>query len=120
VPPLKKFVSSDDVAPIHRADEHGGSGPIVFRRLMASGEFETNIDFLDLTVIPPGSTIGRHEHSGSEELYFIVNGAPLMRVDGTERRLRRSDVTVVRSGGWHELINDTQADVEIFVVQVRK
>jgi mannose-6-phosphate isomerase-like protein (cupin superfamily) len=117
---MKKFVTSNEVAPIHRAGEHGGSGPIVFRRLMASAEFETNIDFLDLTVIPPGSTIGRHEHSGNEELYFIVEGAPLMRVDGNERRLGPSDVTVVRSGGWHELINDTQDDVEIFVVQVRK
>jgi mannose-6-phosphate isomerase-like protein (cupin superfamily) len=117
---MKKFVSSDDVALIHRTAEHGGSGPIVSRRFMASDEFETNIDFLDLTVIPPSSTIGRHDHSGNEELYFIVKGAPLMRVDGAERRLRQSDVTVVRSGGWHELINDTQDDVEIFVVQVRK
>jgi mannose-6-phosphate isomerase-like protein (cupin superfamily) len=116
---LKKFVSSADVVPIHRAAEHGGSGPIVFRRLMESGEFETNVDFLDLTIIPAGSTIGRHQHNGNEELYFIVNGTPLMRVDGVERRLRRSDVTVVGSGGWHELINDTQSDVEIFVVQVR-
>jgi uncharacterized cupin superfamily protein len=115
---MRKYVSSADVAPIRRAAEHGGSGPIVFRRLMASSEFTTNIDFLDLTVIPPGSTIGRHEHSGNEELYFIVDGEPLMRVDGVERRLGPSDVTVVRSGGWHELINDSDRDVEIFVVQV--
>lgn len=117
---MRKFVSSSDVDPIHRAGEHGGSGPIEFRRLMSSPEFETNIDFLDLTVIPSGSTIGRHSHSDNEELYFVVDGAPLMRVDGAERRLNPFDVTVVRSGGWHELINDSQGDVRIFVVQVRK
>lgn len=117
---MRNFVSSRDAVPIHRAGEHGGDGPIEFRRLMAAPEFETNIDFLDLTVIPPGSTIGRHSHTGNEELYFIVGGAPLMRVDGVERRLGPSDVTVVRSGGWHELINDSQDDVQIFVVQVRQ
>jgi len=117
---MRKFVSSSDVAPIQRVAEHGGSGPIVFRRLIDAGEFETDVDFLDLTVIPPGSTIGRHEHQGNEELYFIVNGDPLVRVDGDERRLNRADVAIVRSGGSHELINDSGRDVEIFVVQVRK
>jgi mannose-6-phosphate isomerase-like protein (cupin superfamily) len=116
---MKKFVSPEEVAAIHRSAEHGGVGPIVFRRLMASEQFESKIDFLDLTVIPPNSTIGRHDHTGNEELYFIVSGTPLMRVDGIERRLRRADVTLVRSGGWHELVNDTRDDVEIFVVQVR-
>lgn len=116
---MKTFVSSHEVPAIHRAAEHGGSGPIVFRRLMESSEFDTKIDFLDLTVVPAGSTIGRHNHNGSDELYFIVAGEPVVRVDGVERRVRRSDVCVVRSGGWHELINDTQNDVEIFVVQVR-
>lgn len=117
---MRKFVSSSDVAPIQRVAEHGGSGPIAFRRLIDSGEFDTNVDFLDLTVIPPGSTIGRHEHHDNEELYFIVNGDPLVRVDGAERRLHRTDVAIVRSGGSHELINDSGHDVEIFVVQVRK
>ena len=117
---MRKFVPSSDVAPIRRVAEHGGSGPIMFRRLIDSGEFDTNVDFLDLTVIPAGSTIGRHEHHGNEELYFIVNGDPLVRVDGAERRLHRTDVAIVRSGGSHELINDSGRDVEIFVVQVRK
>ncbi|HEY7980437.1 MAG TPA: cupin domain-containing protein [Candidatus Eremiobacteraceae bacterium] len=117
---MRKFVSSSGVASIQRVAEHGGSGPIAFRRLIDSGEFDTNVDFLDLTVIPPGSTIGLHEHHGNEELYFIVDGDPLVRVDGAERRLHRTDVAIVRSGGSHELINDSSRDVEIFVVQVRK
>ena len=50
---MRKFVSSSDVAPIQRVAEHGGSGPIAFRRLIDSGEFDTKVDFLDLTIIPP-------------------------------------------------------------------
>jgi quercetin dioxygenase-like cupin family protein len=41
-----------------------------------------------------------------------------VRVDGFERRLQRGDVAVVRSGQWHELVNDTSSSVEIFVIQV--
>jgi mannose-6-phosphate isomerase-like protein (cupin superfamily) len=88
--------------------------------MLSSDEFTTNVDFVDVTTIPPGSVIGRHYHRGNEELYFIVSGTPLMRVDGTERRLKRGGIAVVHSDGWHELVNDTPDAVEIFVIQVRQ
>ncbi|HEY7993592.1 MAG TPA: cupin domain-containing protein [Candidatus Eremiobacteraceae bacterium] len=117
---MQRFSSLEEVPPVQREREHDGIGPIVFRRMLAAESFETNIDFVDLTTIPPGSTIGRHSHDGTEELYFIASGEPLMRVDGIERRLRRGGVAVVHPGGWHELVNDTPDPVEIFVVQVSR
>jgi mannose-6-phosphate isomerase-like protein (cupin superfamily) len=117
---MQRFTSLEEVPPVHRVREHDGVGPIVFRRLLTSESFETNIDFVDVTTIPPGSTIGRHSHADTEELYFIASGEPLMRIDGIGRRLRRGGVAVVHPGGWHELVNDTHEPVEIFVVQVRR
>ena len=116
---MKRFTSIEEVTPIHREREHDGTGPIVFRRMLDAAEFATNVDFVDLTTIPPGSIIGRHYHRGNEELYFIVSGTPLVRVDGEERRLRHGSIAVVRSDGSHELINDTPHPVEILVMQMR-
>lgn len=116
---MSPFTSVDEIAAIHREREHGGAGPIVFRRLLTADVFSAPIDFVDVTVVPPGSMIGLHEHRGCDELYFILSGAPLVRVDDEERRLRRGAVAVVRSGGSHALVNDTAEPVEIFVIQVR-
>ncbi len=113
------FVSTLECAAIERSAEHGGQGPIKFRRLLTSSAFASAIEFVDFTVVPPGTTIGAHYHAGNEELYYIAAGRPLVCVNGEERRLRPHDVAVVRSGQWHELRNDTEVDVEIFVVQVR-
>jgi mannose-6-phosphate isomerase-like protein (cupin superfamily) len=115
----KLFTTLEETPAIYREAEHGGFGPIYFRRLWTAHDFQTPIDFIDFTAIRPGSTIGRHGHEGNEEAYFIVSGSPLMRVQGEERRLSKGDVAVVHSGQWHELINDTNEDVEIFVIQVR-
>jgi quercetin dioxygenase-like cupin family protein len=115
---MRAFVSTLETTATHRSREHGGEGPIAFRRLMQSEDFVSNIDFVDTTVIPPQSTIGWHEHVGSEELYYVVRGTPRVRVNNEERRLREGDVAVVRSGQSHELINDTADDVQILVVQV--
>lgn len=116
---LENFASLATSNATHRTAEHGGVGPIAFRRLFRDGDFATPIEFVDVTIIYPGSTIGRHEHVGNEEIYFILGGSPRVIVSGNERRLARGDVTVVRSGQWHELINDTTEDVTIGVVQVR-
>lgn len=114
----KLFTRLQEMSAIRREAEHGGVGPIQFRRLWNSADFKAPIDFIDFTVVPSGSRIGRHGHEGNEEAYLIVSGSPLMRVQDQERRLSRGDVAVVHSGQTHELINDTPDDVEIFVVQV--
>lgn len=116
---MNSYVSLSDIPAIERSQEHGGWGSITFRRLLDSGHFQTPVDFVDFTIVPPGSSIGRHTHRGSEELYFIASGTPLMRVSGQERRISRGSVAFVHNDGWHELVNDTSENVEILVIQVR-
>jgi len=115
---MKSFVEIAGIPPCLRQKEHDGHGPIWFRRLMHSEEFQAKVDFIDYTIIPSGSTIGRHTHSGNEEVYFIALGSPLIRVQGEERRVAEGGIAVVRSGQWHELVNDTPFDVRIFVIQM--
>ncbi len=113
------FARVADVDPISRSDEHDGHGPIIFRRLMTGGDFAASVDFVDVTRIPPGSTIGMHRHEASEELYIVLAGEPLIEVDGDARRLTSGDVAVVHPGGRHALTNDTREEVAIAVVQLR-
>ena len=115
---MKRFASISGTTPIDRSNEHGGAGEICFRRILSGTEFASPIDFIDYTSIPPGSSIGRHEHKGNEEIYFVASGSPLMRVNGQESRLEKGGFAVVRSGEWHDLVNDTSHNVEILVIQV--
>ncbi len=102
---------------LHREAEHGGVGSIYFRRLMDRSQFTSALDFVDYTVVPAGSTIGKHFHQSTEEIYFVVNGEPLINVNGRETRARPGCLSLVRSGEWHSLTNDTASDVTILVVQ---
>jgi mannose-6-phosphate isomerase-like protein (cupin superfamily) len=115
---MKPFSDVSEMPAIKREREHGGEGDIWFRRLLSSEEFQSKIDFVDFTIIPPGSSIGRHAHLANEEVYFVSSGSPVVKVQGEERRLTEGSVAVVRSGQCHELLNDTPQNVTIFVVQV--
>jgi len=115
---MKSFAGAPEMPALLREREHGGEGAIWFRRLLSSEEFQSKIDFVDFTIIPPGSTIGRHAHIANEEVYLVSSGSPIVKVQGEERRLIEGAVAVVHSGQWHELVNDTPQDVRIFVIQV--
>ena len=116
---MKSFTHLQDVVPEVRANEHGGLHQIAFRRLWSAADFEAPVDFVDFTVIPPGSSIGWHAHHGNEEAYFVAAGSPIVRIEDDKRRLSRGDIAVVRSGQSHELINDTEDPAEILVIQIR-
>lgn len=117
---MRRFVEITEIAPQKVERNHDGEGPIQFRRLLTGADFMAPVDFVDFTVIPPGSTIGLHEHSGNEEIYFIAKGKPRVMVEGEERRLKPGSIAVVHSGQCHRLINDCRDDVEILVIQIRQ
>ena len=115
---MKRFATPDEVGAVILQEDHGGVGHIIFRRLLESQDFQAHVDFIDFTIIPPQSIIGTHKHIQNEEAYLVVQGNPLVSIDDEENRLLPGSVAVVRSGQTHQLINDTQNDVSIFVVQV--
>ena len=115
---MQRFVKTHEIDAQTVDRNHGGQGVIQFRRLLTGKDFAGPIEFVDFTVIPPGSTIGIHRHDGNEEIYLIAAGRPRVAVDGEETRLKRGSIAVVHSGQTHQLLNDTSDDVEIFVVQV--
>jgi mannose-6-phosphate isomerase-like protein (cupin superfamily) len=104
--------------PVEIESDHGGEGPISFRRLFVSDDWEGPIDFVDYTVVPPGSSIGFHSHEGNDEIYLVVSGQATMSVDGQEHRVQASDVIVTPSGSAHGLRNDGKEPFVMFVVQV--
>lgn len=95
---------------------HDGQGKISFRRVL-SDELRSKINFLDYSVIPPHSSIGYHQHIGTEEVYIIKSGSGIMTINGERRRVMEMDVIVATDGDWHGLENDTDIDIEVLVFE---
>jgi quercetin dioxygenase-like cupin family protein len=112
------FRAVDEVAVVTRHNEHGGVGPLHFRRVLDRGDFSAPVDHVDYTVVPPGTSIAQHRHIGNDEVYFVVSGTPWITVDGVGRRASPGMLSIVHDGGEHALLNDSDEDVIILVIQV--
>ena len=95
---------------------HEGKGEIIFRRVL-DREFSSGIEFLDYTVMPPKTTIGYHQHVGSEEVYVILSGSGMITLNGTKIRVITNDVILACNKDWHGLENDTDENLVILVFE---
>lgn len=101
-------------------NSHDGTGFIKKKRAYNSTDFSTNIDFIDYIEVPPGTSIGIHQHEDNEEIYFIIEGTGTMfGAEGTSS-IKGGDVIVNPINGIHGLKNTSQAFIKIFIFQVSK
>ena len=107
-------------APLREVVAHEGVGTIRFCRVAEAAQTDGGCNFIDVAVVPPGSSIGRHRHAADEEEYYLVTaGTGRMWRDGEEFRVRAGDLVRNRAGGAHGLVNDGDADLTLFVFEVK-
>ncbi|MFD7705926.1 cupin domain-containing protein [Streptomyces sp. NPDC059785] len=97
--------------------DHGGLGTILAHRVFSRAEGGEGASFIDLAVLPPGTSIGRHRHGADRETYIVLRGSGLMFRDGAEFRVATGDVVANRPHGEHGLVNDSGAELWILVFE---
>lgn len=67
--------------------------------------FETERFFCDLYLLEPGQEQKVHAHTGSDKVYFVLEGTGLFLVGEEERRLGPQQATMAPAGAEHGLRN---------------
>jgi len=53
--------------------------------------------------VPAGGRTERHYHKAAEELYFILEGAGEIELDGERRMVGAGDAILIPPGAWHTI-----------------
>ena len=112
--------------PLHRFDgceripvrAHAGEGHVLAATVRVRHQL-SNINFIDMVEIPPGSTVGRHRHALlDEEIYIVFAGEGEVLIEGRRERVGRGDVVVNPPGGDHALRVLGQQPLLMIVIDV--
>ena len=85
----------------------GGVGAAHSVDLLKPGEM-AGVLSMGRTTLEPGTTIGEHAHPDTEDLYLILEGHGTGLLDGARFPLGPGDLFLVKAGGSHGLINDSE------------
>lgn len=67
--------------------------------------------------IPPGKTpYPYHSHSAQWEFYHVISGRGLVRHQNGTMRIETGDAFIFKPGEPHQIINDGQQDLTLYVV----
>ncbi len=92
--------SRDDATPFTTAD---GS---TIRVLLDAATGGARNQSLAEAELQPGQATQRHYHGETEEIYFMLEGAGEMEVDGERARVGRGDAILIPPRAWHEIRAD--------------
>ncbi|BCJ66309.1 cupin domain-containing protein [Polymorphospora rubra] len=98
--------------------DHGGTGTIRVHRAFDRAYAPAGVAFVDLVVLPPGTSIGLHRHGDDQETYVILRGAGRMTLDGDTFDVVAGDVVVNRPYGEHGLANSGADDLHLLVFEI--
>lgn len=106
-------------AELERTVAHGGTGEVLTRRVVDADAVQGSCHFMDYTVMPPGSTIGRHTHAPTEEEYYLIlAGTGVMSCGEESFPVAPGDLIRNPPGGTHGLQNTGATALCLFVLEV--
>lgn len=95
----------------------GGKGPAYVHHIVSQKELMGHGRMYAKVILPPGSSVGWHQHVNETEPYYILKGeADFIDTDRKVTRVKAGDVCVIRPGDFHSLENNSGADVEFMAL----
>jgi len=109
---------SSDLVEEAKLNIRGGVGAARGVDLLRAGEMEGVLS-LGRTTLEPGATIGEHAHPNTEDLYLILEGHGVGVLNGQRFPVGPGDLFLVKAGGSHGLINDSNGPLTFLGVLTR-
>jgi mannose-6-phosphate isomerase-like protein (cupin superfamily) len=98
-------------------DCHHGKGVLWCAEMLADyKKTASGFKYIHDNSLEPGASIGEHQHEKDEEIYAIISGRGVMKIDGVEQAVGPGDVCLTRSGHSHDLTNGLEGPMHFLVI----
>lgn len=110
---------------IHRVQEQpvevrekmrGGAGSVTIRHFFQQADFAAKVRLCAEMTVPPGASVGVHQHNGEDEVYIIVKGSGILDDGKTKERVVAGDAILTGRGESHAIGNDGSEPLVLIAV----
>jgi mannose-6-phosphate isomerase-like protein (cupin superfamily) len=115
------LVVSDTGSPSQIIGIHGGRGVIRWKRFVTGLMLHAHWDSFEHNRLEPGAAVGEHVHTRTEEIYYVVAGRGLMRLNAMGQDIAQEvgpgDLIMTPLNGRHSIENIGSEELEFIVVE---
>ena len=91
----------------------GGEGSVYLQKVFPT---LAHTKMYALITIPPKASIGVHTHVEDEEVVTCIKGSGKLIIDGEVKPFMPMDISLVKSGRNHSIVNDSSEDLIVLAV----
>ncbi len=102
-----------------RENMRGGTGRITVRHYLKPEEIKARTRLCSELILPPGASIGPHDHVGEDEIYLIQKGQGLMTDGDQEFQVAVGDAILTGQGASHSIKNTGAEDLVVTAVIIK-
>ncbi len=99
-------------------DLMGGTGTCRLKRLISGPQVASSLDLMEHVVFLEGASCGRHRHTRTEEIYYVLGGAGVMHMDGERLEVHGGDLIITPLNSAHTIAAFGDTNVAILVAEV--
>lgn len=99
---------------------YGGTGAVQYRRALGPTVFKSPWAYVDHLLVPPGSSVGGHQHRGVAEFYYVMNGQGTISVGNQSAPIRSGDAIPIHLNEVHGVSNNGSEPLELMIVGVAR
>lgn len=94
----------------------GGVGDITVQHLFSKEEITAKTRLCARLTLPPGASIGTHQHNGEDEVYYLLSGTGMLDDGTTQTTVTAGDAVLTGRGESHSIANTGDTNLEILAV----
>ena len=104
--------------PVQATEKAGGKGTVTIVHLLTEKELDGKCGMFSKVIIPPGCSLGVHEHHGNTETYHILSGTAHYNDNGREVTLHAGATTFCADGEKHGIENASKTEDLVFMALI--
>jgi mannose-6-phosphate isomerase-like protein (cupin superfamily) len=97
----------------------GGAGQVTVRHYLKPEEIKARTRLCAELILPPGASIGQHDHVDEDEIYIIQKGQGLMTDGGKEFPVAAGDAILTGQGASHSIKNTGAEDLIVTAIIIK-
>lgn len=96
----------------------GGEGIITVHKIFNEEEMNGHGRGVNWMEFPAGASIGHHQHKGSSEQFYVLEGEGLFDDNGTVVPIKAGESGIMQANGWHGIENTGNTPMKVIAVHV--
>ncbi len=107
---------NSEILPVVKENARGGDGRMITYPFVTQQEAHGVGRLFSKLVLPAGSSIGMHEHTGEFEIYYVLSGAGVVNDGERDYAITPGDMYLCDDGEKHSLANSGPEDLVIIAI----